>query len=119
MRHPDRDGHLLRRPDLARACGYFEEACGLAKKWDAILDAGLQRYGDHGMENRRCGRLHFPDSVREELMVIHATLVDLVRRGYAARPKYVRERTMDALSGAVARRCGYPIRTGGPYPNDR
>lgn len=97
---------MLNNPKFAVAQSEFESACHCSRAYDSLLRDYLAQYGNHGPAVSGAGRDHFPADVKDHLRRVARAVSYHSDRGYAARPRYVRQATMRKLASAVARRDG-------------
>ena len=93
-------------PKFDRAAELFAEACRLSRDHNKATQDALASYGDHGPQISGVIRDHFPDDIKKHLRLLCFLITDSSNAAWQARPKYVRNGTMLALSRMIAARDG-------------
>lgn len=97
-----RKSKYMTEPRFAHAVALLRESCTYGRRWDALMQAACEEYGDHGPLISGCGREHFPNTVKDQLRALARLASDANTEAYAARPSRVRMSTMRALARDVA-----------------
>jgi hypothetical protein len=101
-----RGRELLARADMQPAIKLFEKATKASRAHSKLASESLDKYGDHGSHISGVLRDHFPKDVKDKLRKHARDINKYADAAYYARPKGVRNTTMQALAGAVATKTG-------------
>lgn len=107
LKHITKRGReLLARKDMQPAIKLFEKATKASRAHSKLASESLDKYGDHGSHISGVLRDHFPKDVKDKLRQHARDINTHADAAYYARPKGVRNTTMQALAGAVATKTG-------------
>ncbi len=106
-RHVTKRGReLLARKDMQPAIKLFEKATRASRAHYRLVSDSMDEYGDQGPQISGIVREHFPTDVKNRLRKLSRDINKYADAAYYARPKGVRNTTMQALAGAVATKTG-------------
>lgn len=107
LKHITKRGReLLARKDMQPSIKLFEKATKASRAHSKLASESLDKYGDHGSHISGVLRDHFPKDVKDKLRKHARDINTHADAAYYARPKGVRNTTMQALAGAVATKTG-------------
>lgn len=101
-----RGRELLARKDMQPAIKLFEKATRASRAHSRLVSESMDKYGDQGPQISGIIREHFPTDVKNRLRKLARDINKYADAAYYARPKGVRNTTMQALAGAVATKTG-------------
>jgi len=101
-----RGRELLARKDMQPAIKLFEKATRASRAHSKLVSESMDEYGDQGPQISGIIREHFPTDVKNRLRKLARDINKYADAAYYARPKGVRNTTMQALAGAVATKTG-------------
>ncbi len=106
---------MLNLPQYETAVACFVQACWWSRNYTDLFKAAIKEHGDIGPDISGAGRDHFPDLTKDMLRQSARNVRIYSDAGHAARPKYVRQRTMNHLASLVATRDGSGFYGPQPY----
>ena len=93
-------------PRFETVVAHFEDACRASRRHNEFAASQLRVFGDHGPDISAVVRDHFPEDRKATLRALARQVTEASDRAHAARPKGVRQATINLIGRLVATRDG-------------